>query len=117
MRIVALVVCLMAGSAAAQQNVPNVSPLAALNHIGERAEVCGKVASANFTASKSVVLAIDYPAPAQTFSLLIQAIDRAKFGAPELSLLGKRVCANGVLLLDQGRAQIIVRDPNQITFQ
>ena len=118
MRLLALLLALFASAAVAQtQETPRVAPTAALNHIGERAVVCGRVASTNFLANKSLVIAIDTPYPGQQFSALIQAVDRLKFNEPEFNLIGKRICSNGTILLAQGRAQMILRDPGQLSFQ
>jgi hypothetical protein len=111
-----LALAVAAGPAAAQFPAP-VSPQAAINHVGQSVVVCGQIASANFVAGKAVLLAVDTPYPGQAFSLLIRPIDRAKFGAPELSLLGKRVCSGGTIVLAQGRAQMILADPKQLTSQ
>jgi hypothetical protein len=39
---------------------------------------------------------------------------RAKFGTPE-ALLGKQVCATGVIKIFRGKPQIILTDPSQLT--
>jgi hypothetical protein len=97
-------------------DVPVVSVPAALNHIGERSAVCGQVMTTRIdTADQSMVIAIDAPYPAQQFSFLILAVDRTKFGTPELTLLQKRICGTGVIQLAQGRAQMLLREPGQLT--
>jgi hypothetical protein len=117
-RAVALVASLIvAASALAQEVRTTVSTQAAVNHVGERARVCGRVASANFLGNKSLVIALDYPSPGQMFSVLIPSVDRPKFNAPELNLLDKRVCAVGTITLDKGRAQMVVTDPKLLTPQ
>jgi hypothetical protein len=116
----ALVIVLLVLAAAANalaQNAPKVSPQAALNHLGERVTVCGRIASANFVANKALLLAFDTPYPGQSFSAVIQAIDRIKFGTPEMSLPGKRVCATSTIAITDGRAQMLLREPNQLAFQ
>jgi len=105
------------GAPAMAQNLLTVSPQAALNHAGERIIVCGRVASANFVGDKSLVVAIDAPYPAQMFSFQILPADHVKFGTPELSLLDKRVCGTGTIQMVQGRAQMTLRDPNQLVLQ
>ncbi len=117
-RVLALLLTTLAGvSAALAQDVQRIAPLAAINHVGERAMVCGRVASANFLADKSLLIAIDYPYPGHQFSALIQPADRIKFNSPELNLLGKRICSNSTILLSQGRAQMILKEPGQLTIQ
>lgn len=108
----AVTMCLSAtASALAQQ----VSPQSALNYVGRTATVCGRVATATFVENKSVLLAFDQPYPAQSFSAIIRAMDRIKFGTPEMSMPGKRLCVSGPILNAQGRAQMILREPAQIT--
>ncbi|HUA54240.1 MAG TPA: hypothetical protein VMB81_18840 [Candidatus Sulfotelmatobacter sp.] len=116
-RLGLLLAALSCTAPAHAQDLLTVNPQSALNHAGERIIVCGRVASANFAADKSLVLAIDYPYPGQMFSMQILAVDRAKFGAPELSLLDKRVCGTGTIQVIQGRAQMTLRDPNQLVLQ
>src|SRR4051794_31649630 len=98
-RRLAALLALCAAWPAAAQNYPTVSPHAALNHIGQRVSVCGRIVPANFVGgstprpptgitppgsppvtNQSVLLAYDFPFPGQVFSLLIPAIDRIKFG-------------------------------------
>ena len=99
-------------------DVPVVSIQAALNHIGERSAVCGQVMTTRIdTADQSMVIAIDVPYPAQQFSFLILAVDRTKFGTPELTLLQKRICGTGIIQLAQGHAQMLLREPTQLTIQ
>jgi hypothetical protein len=46
---------------------------------------------------------------------VIFAGDRAKFGTPEITLMKKRVCATGVISLFQGRAEMKLHDPSQLS--
>lgn len=108
-----LAVLLLAAAPAAMAQ--QVSPQSALNYVGRTATVCGKVATATFVENKAVLLAFDQPYPAQSFSALIRAMDRIKFGTPEMSMPGKRLCVSGPVLNAQGRAQMILREPGQIT--
>jgi micrococcal nuclease len=57
----------------------------AKNHIGERATVCGVVASVYLSASgkeQPTFINLDKPYPNQVFTILIWGSDRAKFGNP-----------------------------------
>ena len=90
----------------------------AASHVGESATICGTVASANY-ASRSkgqpTFLNLDKPYPNQTFTAVIWGSDRAKFGTPESALLGKQVCATGVIQLFRGRPEVVLHDPSQLT--
>ena len=87
-------------------------------HVGEIATVCGTVASARYsvrTKGQPTFLNLDEPYPAQLFTILIWGSDRSKFGTPEASLLGKRVCATGRIEGYKGKPEIVVGDPKQLT--
>jgi hypothetical protein len=92
----------------------------AADHIGEVATVCGTVASTNFaTRSKGqpTYLNLDRPYPNQVFTILIWGSDRPKFGTPETTLMGKRVCATGAIKEYRGKPEIVATDPRQLTMQ
>ena len=135
-RLAVLLGLLLAPGLAAAQGAPTVTTTAAMNHLGERVIVCGRIVTANFVGgstpqpltgitppgsppvtNQSLLLAYDFPYPGQVFSLLIPAADRIKFGTPEYSLINKRVCVGGTIRNYQGRAQIILSTPTQITYQ
>jgi hypothetical protein len=59
-------------------------------------------------------LNLDRPYPDQVFTLVIFGHDRAKFGAPEKTLLRQRVCATGVIRLYRGRPEMVLDDPSQL---
>ena len=70
----------------------------AAHHVGETATVCGVVASAKFDAglqSQPTFLDFGKPYPDQVFTAVVFGDDRTKFGTPEASLRGKRVCVSG----------------------
>jgi DNA/RNA endonuclease YhcR with UshA esterase domain len=95
-----------------------VSPEDAASHVGETATVCGVVASAKFAASsrsQPTFLDMGKPYPNSAFTAVIFGDDRPKFGTPETSLRGKRVCATGQIRDYRGRPEIILSDPNQLT--
>jgi hypothetical protein len=96
--------------------VPDEAP----KHLGELATVCGMVASANYAAGsrgRPTFLNLDKAYPNQTFTAVIWDEDRGSFGTPESTLLGKRVCATGVIQLYRGKPEIILREPRQLTPQ
>jgi DNA/RNA endonuclease YhcR with UshA esterase domain len=95
-----------------------LSPGDARSHIGESATVCGIVASTKFAAnsrSQPTFLDFDKPYPNAVFTAVIFGSDRQKFGTPEMSLRGKRVCVTGQIRDYPGRPEIIVNDPSQLT--
>jgi hypothetical protein len=72
-----------------------LSPEDAASHIGETATVCGVVASAEYEPderSQPTLLDLGKAHPNAIFTAVIYGVDRQKFGTPETSLLGKRIC-------------------------
>jgi len=89
----------------------------AKDHIGEVATVCGVVVSPKYAISSHrspTFLNIDRPYPQQIFTILIWGEDRPKFGTPEVTYAGKRVCATGEILEYRGKAEIIATEPSQL---
>ena len=96
---------------------PSLTVPEAQRHVGEHATVCGIVASTRYaskTNRQPTFLNFDAPYPRQIFTALIWGADRPKFGTPETTLKGRRVCATGTIQLYGGTAQIIVSDPAQL---
>jgi DNA/RNA endonuclease YhcR with UshA esterase domain len=107
----------LAGSVPAGQAEP-LAPGQAAKHAGETVTVCGVVAAAKFAAQVrggTTFLDFDKPYPDATFTALIFASDRAKFGAPEKTAAGKELCVTGKIDMYQGKPQIILKDPKQLT--
>ena len=76
------------------------------------------VASANYAVKSKgqpTFLNLDQPYPNQVFTVMIWGSDRAKFGEPENKLLGKKVCASGLIRAYRGKPEIIATDPKQLT--
>lgn len=99
-------------------NAASLSPDDAANHVGQNAMVCGVVASTKFDGqvkSKPTFLDFGKPYPDQVFTAVIFGADRAKFGTPETTLHGKRVCVSGSIREYRGRPEIILSDPSQLT--
>lgn len=95
-----------------------LSPEDASRHIGETETVCGVVASARFLSgsrSQPTLLNLGKPYPHQVFTATIFGGDRAKFGTPEKTLLGKRICVTGVIKDFHRKPEIILSDPKQLT--
>ena len=95
-----------------------LAPGDAASHVGESATVCGVVASAKFAAnsrSQPTFLDFDRPYPNPVFTAVIFGSDRSKFGTPEKSLQGTRVCVTGQIRDYRGKPEIILSDPSQLT--
>ena len=92
----------------------------AKDHVGEKATVCGVVASTHF-ATKSrgspTFLNLDEPYPKQVFTILIWGSDRPKFGDPEAKYVHKQVCVTGLIKSYKGTPEIIASEPSQIQVQ
>jgi hypothetical protein len=89
-------------------------------HIGETATVCGVVASGRYierTRGRPTFLNLDRPYPDKVFTILIWGENRMKFGAPEQSLINKRVCVSGLIREYRGGPEIIASEPSQIRQQ
>jgi hypothetical protein len=92
----------------------------AKDHVGERATVCGQVASTRY-ADKSkggpTFLNLDAAYPKQIFTIVIWGIDRSKFGQPETKYRDRRVCTTGVIKSYRGTPEIEATDPREIELQ
>jgi len=92
----------------------------AKNHIGEHATVCGKVVSTRYAENSRgspTFLNFDEPYPNQIFTLLIWGSDRSKFGDPETSYRGKRICVTGKISDYKGVPEIAANAPSQVKTQ
>jgi DNA/RNA endonuclease YhcR with UshA esterase domain len=92
----------------------------AKDHIGEQATVCGKVLSTRYAESsrgRPTFLNFDQPYPNQVFTLLIWGSDRSKFGDPEMSYRGKRICVTGKISDYKGVPEIVANAPSQVKTQ
>jgi DNA/RNA endonuclease YhcR with UshA esterase domain len=98
-----------------------VNPIDAHKYIGMEKTVCGTVASATYavrTKGRPTFLNLDQPYPNQIFTVLIWGSDRNKFqNPPESSFRGKRICVTGMIEEFRGKAEIIVRSPDQIILK
>lgn len=89
----------------------------AKDHVGERATVCGKVASTRFaerSRGQPTFLNLDEPYPNQIFTIVIWGSDRPKFGEPEAKYRDKDVCVTGKITSYRGVPEIAANDPSQI---
>ena len=60
-------------------------------------------------------LNLDKPYPDQLFTVVIFGDDRAKFGTPESSLRGTRICVTGVIRVFRELPEMVLKDPSQLT--
>src|SRR6266852_4765713 len=75
-----------------------LSTAEAKDHAGERATVCGEVASTHYAArsrGNPTFINLDKPYPNQIFTVLIWGSDRQKFGDPEETYRNKHICVTG----------------------
>ena len=94
-----------------------ISPEGAQAHAGETATVCGTVESAHFAPrSRGQPTFLDFgrPYPNEMFTALIWGSERPKFGEPERTLQGKRICITGPIRLYRGKPEVILSNPSQI---
>jgi len=96
----------------------SLSPEEAARHVGEDATVCGLVASTNYAAKAPAAptfLDLGNAYPNQIFTAVIFGSDRAKFGEPEHSVRAKQVCVTGKIFLYEGKPEIVLHDPSQLS--
>jgi len=115
-RIIAiLVVAVFWATLGLAQN--SISAAEAKNHLGEKATVCGEVASTHYAAmsrGNPTFINLDRLYPNQIFTVLIWGSDRPKFGDPEEAYRGKRI---GKISDYKGVPEIIASKPAQIKVQ
>jgi hypothetical protein len=101
----------------ARSHAATLTAAQAKDHIGEHATVCGVVASATFAArtkGQPTFLNLDYPYPQHIFTAVIWGSDRPKFGQPEGTYKGKRICVTGTIKAYRGVPEIVVTGPGQL---
>lgn len=97
-----------------------ITPANAIRHVGETATVCGTAVGVKYattTRRQPTFINLDQPYPRQVFTALIWGSDRPRFHYALESLQGKRICIFGLIEEYKGRAEIIVRDPSQISVK
>jgi hypothetical protein len=98
----------------------SISTEEAKNHVGERATVCGDVASTHYAAKSRgnpTFINLDKAYPNQIFTVLIWGSDRQKFGDPEELYRNKHICATGKITDYKGVPEIVAYEPSQIKIQ
>jgi len=92
----------------------------AKDHIGERATVCGKVASTRYAATtrgRPTFLNLDKAHPNQVFTVLIWGESREKFGTPEVTYRDKQICATGKITEYRNAPEIVATESRDIEMQ
>jgi len=92
----------------------------AISHIGEKATVCGYVASTHYafnSRGQPTFLNIDEAYPNQIFTIIIWGDDRDVFNEPEKYYANKNICITGKLKNYNGNAEIIAYSPKQIKIK
>ena len=96
----------------------SISPVDAENHVGERATVCGFVASTKYAIQSRgapTFLNLGKPYPNQIFTAVVWGNARSNLSYQPESLKGSSICVRGLISLYRGTPQIIVRDPSDIS--
>ena len=113
-RLVAAALALSLGSAA---YASRLAPGEAISHVGENADVCETVASANYepkVKGAPTFLDLGAPYPKQSFTAVVWGAARARFSVAPETLRGATICVSGVVAIYRGKTQIEVSDPHQI---
>jgi hypothetical protein len=106
--------CSAAGSGTSQGAL---SAADGAQHVGEKATVCGVVASAHYAENISrqpTFINLDKPYPDPVFTILIWGDYRGRFATPPETWHG-RICATGVITAFHGKPEMKVIGPAQIT--
>lgn len=97
---------------------PALTAAEAKDHIGKKAKVCGRVASARYldwAAGQPTLLNLDKPLAEQGFRVSIPGWDRERFGEPEVKYKDKTICVTGRITSYEGVLNIVA--PEQIEEQ
>ena len=117
-RVILLVISAAFGSWAFPTLAAPLIPEDAVGHIGETATVCGVVASAKYEAnakSQPTLLDLGKAYPNAVFTAVVYGENRAKFGTPETTLRGKRICVTGRISEYQEKPEIVLTEPGQLS--
>ena len=94
-----------------------LSATEAKQHEGQKATVCGTVASVHFTAGsrgKPTFINLDQPYPNQVFTALVWGEDRSRVPIPRS---GQHVCVTGAIQDYKGSPEIVVRDGSSLVVR
>ncbi|HET7930436.1 MAG TPA: hypothetical protein VFL63_03470 [Rhodanobacteraceae bacterium] len=113
--VLTLGACSAAGSSGSTHAA--LSAAAAAQHIGEKATVCGVVASAHYAENikrQPTFVNLDQPYPHPVFTILIWGDYRDRFATPPETWHG-RICTTGVISAFHGKPEMKVISPSQIS--
>jgi hypothetical protein len=101
------------------QAAERIGVMEAAKYVGKKATVCGQVASVNYAENskgRPTYLNLDKGYPDQKFTVVIWGEDRAKFSTPpEMKYAGAPICVTGTITMFKKVAEIVVKNPSQIT--
>ena len=87
----------------------------ARDNVGRTATVCGNVRSTRYALSlKGTPTYITLDAADTDFTIVIPGKDRAKFGQPDFTYIGRSVCITAKIEEGDGRIYMKAKDPKQI---
>src|SRR5947207_2799418 len=95
----------------------SISAGEAKSHAGQKATVCGRVASARHASNSPgspTFINLDRAYPNQIFTIVVWGSDRQKFGDLEAIFNGKNICVTGEITIYRGRAETTVHESSQI---
>ena len=103
-----------------QAQTKKLAATQAKDHIGERATVCGRVASTRYaerSKGEPTFINLDKPYPKQIFTIVIWGNDRQKFGNPESKYTDKSICVTAKITGYKGEPEAVATDPGQIEIE
>lgn len=118
MRIRAIVLALILYTPSFAQKT--LTATEAKDHIGEKATVCGTVASTHYAAQSKgtpTLVNLDKPYPNQAPTILIWGEGLSKFTDKPSTWEGKKVCATGTISSYRGSPEIVAKSPDQVSKQ
>jgi DNA/RNA endonuclease YhcR with UshA esterase domain len=96
------------------QALPTYTAQEASKHVGKTAVITGEVEDVHHSGKDNVILTMAGKYPKQLFTVFIPATTAVKFPHPE-QYKGKTIAVSGKISLNDGKPEIIVMSPNQLT--
>jgi DNA/RNA endonuclease YhcR with UshA esterase domain len=112
-KLVFTITMLLQGAIAFSQSV---SPDSAKYHEGSLTTICGKVYGTH--AGQNGILKLNFGAdyPDNTFTAVVFADDASKFKKAE-EYKGKEICVTGKIQIYKGKAEVVLKEANQLREQ
>jgi len=96
-------------------NIITVPSKEVSKHMNTMVSTSGRVAGGILIKGNNMTLLdIGGANPNQDFTIVIESVDRSKFGQPEVTLKGKTISVSGKVIDYRGKAEIFVTDPEQL---